>query len=242
MKSLALVLLCVLIAPALAGCADTTTTPRTTTTPTNTASTPPTATMPATQGTPVSDDFESATIGGLPAGWSVAAGNWSVVANATAPRGGKVLLSDQTQLGETTILNDAAGSWSDLEARVMFNVQAGEKGQAGGIIFRYEDAKNYYVVRYNHNELSWNLFRTIDGNREKFPGTDESAEAFHGAFHRWTELRLEARGTHIQVFSADVKVIDYTEAAANAPASGKVGLWTRYDSKTEFDDWSIAAN
>lgn len=239
LRPLATILL--LAALPLAGCADTDTTPVGGTLTSTPAMTTPTASA-RVEGTSVEEDFESVATGRIPAGWVVAAGNWSVVTNDAAPASPKVLLSDQTQLGETTILNDAAGSWSDLEARVMFNILAGEKGQAGGIIFRYEDSKNYYVVRYNHNELSWNLFRTIEGNREKFPGTDESADQFQGALGQWTELRLEARGPHIQVFSGNLKVIDYTEEDANAPASGKVGLWTRYDSKTQFDDWSVRAN
>lgn len=236
-------MLTILLAFPLAGCADNSanSTPTTSAPP----ATPPGSTTSPTEpvtGTSKTDDFEATALGGLPAGWRVVAGNWSVVTNDTAPAGSKVLQSDRTDLGETLILNDAAGEWSDLDASVMFNVLAGEKGQAGGIIFRYEDDKNYYVVRYNHNELSWNLFRTVDGKREKFAGTGEGAEAFHGALHQWTELRLEARGTHIQVSSGNIKVIDYTEEDSNAPTGGKVGLWTRYDSKTQFDGWSVAAS
>jgi hypothetical protein len=238
LETRSLTAIALLAALLLAGCANDTGAP----TPTTTTGATPVVTPSPVAGTARSDDFENATVGELPAGWRVVAGEWSVVENASAPSGGKVLLSAQTQLGETLILDESAGNWSDLDARVMFNVQAGEKGQAGGIVFRHEDEKNYYVVRYNHNELSWNLFRTVDGNREKFAGTDESADAFHGALHTWTELRLEARGDHIQVWSGAVKVIDYTEEMDGAPASGGVGLWTRYDSKTEFDAFRVAAS
>lgn len=246
LQSRILLVSALLLAVPLAGCADndgTTPTPGTSTVPT-TGTPAPSTPVSATPvvGSAKTDDFEAATLGALPAGWTVAAGNWSVVTNASAPKGAKVLLSDQTPLGETSILYDAAGAWGDLEARVMFNVLAGEKGQAGGIVFRYVDDKNHYVVRYNHNEMSWNLFRTIDGNRQKFDPTAEAATQFHGALNQWTELRLEARGGHVQVFSGPVKVIDYTEQDASAPKSGKIGLWTRYDSKTQFDDFSVAAN
>lgn len=231
-----------MIAAPLAGCAENGDDTPATSTPAGTTPTPtPVATpTPGVSGTAKAEDFESATVGGIPAGWTVVAGNWSVVENATGPKGSKVLLSDRTELGETTILDDAAGSWSDLEARVMFNVLAGEKGQAGGIIFRYEDAKNYYVVRYNENELSWNLFRTIDGDRQKFEPA-ATAATFQGGLHKWHELRLVATGPHISVFSGALLVIDYVETDADAPSSGKLGLWTRYDSKTQFDDFSVKA-
>lgn len=227
-----------LIALPLAGCADTLETPLDTPT---TGTSPPRTSAAPVQGTPTEEDFENATEGGLPAGWTVAAGEWSVVRNTTAPAESKVLMSDRTQLGETSIINDAAGEWSDVDARVKINVLAGEKGQAGGIVFRHEDEDNYYVVRYNEAELSWNLFRTIDGKRQKFQATEEAAE-FEGGLNKWFDLHLEAFGDRIRAFSGGIEVIDYTEADPNAPKSGKIGLWTRYDSKTLFDDFSVAAD
>ena len=239
LKPLTLAVLTTLVALPLAGCANTIEGPTTISPITTTPTTPPDD-EPAS-GTPTSDDFETATSGALPAGWTVVAGNWRVTTNDTAPKGAKVLLSDQTDLGETLILSDAAGEWSDLDASVKINVLAGESGQAGGIAFRYEDEDNYYVVRYNHAELSWNLFRTIDGKRQKFDGTPES-EAIEVALNKWFDLKLEANGNHIRVLSGGVEVLDYTEEDTNAPKSGKVGLWTRYDSKTLFDDFRIAAD
>jgi hypothetical protein len=226
-----------LVALALAGCTNTGTNATTTSTPvTSTATT----TSPVV-GTAQADDFEAATVGALPEDWDVESGNWSVVTNASAPKGSKVLYSDKTGLGETAIIFEGAGEWSDLEASVMVNVLGGTKGQAGGILFRYEDAQNYYVVRYNENEKSWNLFRTINGNREKFDPTAES-DGFAGGLNKWFDVRLEARGNHIVVRSGGLTVIDYTETNADAPKTGEVGLWTRYDSMTQFDDFTVAAN
>lgn len=232
-----------LAALALAGCANDADGPSAGTTPESQATTTPAVSTPATPvvGTSLAEDFENATVGGAPAGWTVVAGEWSVVENATAPAGGKVLLSDQTDLGETLILADEAGSWSDVEASVQIDVLAGEKGQAGGIVFRYEDEDNYYVVRYNHNELAWNLFRTMGGDREKFEGTPESVDAFQGALHQWFDLRVVAEGAHIQVYSGDLKVVDYNETETGAPQSGQIGLWTRWDSKTQFDAFEVKA-
>lgn len=235
MNTRTILLLTILLVAPLAGCANAPTgspTPATEPTPTPMPQTP-------VVGVATAENFEDADVGGVPTGWTVIAGNWSVIENTSAPDGEKVLLSDQTALGETAILNDAAGEWSDLEASVQFNVLAGEKGQAGGILFRYADAKNYYVVRYNHNELSWNLFRTLDGKREKFEPTEAATESFQGALHQWTDMRVVAKGDHIVVTSGNVTVIDYTETVANAPKSGKVGLWTRWDSKTEFDAFTV---
>jgi hypothetical protein len=231
----------VLVAASLAGCANTSTPTKTTTTSSTTTTMTTTSSTPPVTGTAKSDDFESATVGGKPAGWDVEAGNWSVVTNASAPSGSKVLYSDKTDLGETSIIFEEAGEWSDFEASVNIDLLGGTKAQAGGIIFRHHDSKNYYVVRYNENEKMWNLFRTIDGAREKFSST-EASSAFAGGLNNWFDLRLEARGAHITVMTGAITVIDYTEDNAAAPKAGEVGLWTRYDSMTQFDGFTLAAN
>lgn len=234
-----------MLVPAFAGCAnDATEADPTPGTPGVTASTPaattstPAAASPTVTPTPTStpaaaktESFDASA--SLPAGWTPVMGDWSVVAEASAPSAGNALKQSNASLNETMILADAFGSFSDLEASVSFRVLGGESGQAGGIMFRYVDAKNYYVARYNHLENSWNLFRTIEGKREKFQPVETE---FSANLTDWIPMRVVAEGPHIQVFTGQKLVIDYNETAANAPASGKVGLWGRYDSVVLFDD------
>jgi hypothetical protein len=187
------------------------------------------------------DSFDTATVGAAPAGWTVVAGTWKVEANQSAPSRPNLARQSARDLNETWMVFTSAGNYTDVEASVAFNVQAGEKAQAGGILFRYKDASNYYVARYNHNEGMWNLFRTIEGKREKFAPIESTLTDFHGALDMWIPMRIEAKGTHVQVFSGAMKVLDYNETAANAPTSGLVGLWARYDSVTLFDDFEVEA-
>ena len=228
------------LAPVLAGCADDAATP-TPSSPTATSDPTPTATTPTgTTGTAYETEFEEAAdANGLPAGWTIVSGAWRVETNESAPEGEHVLRQSATDVGEPAILATEAGVFDDLEANVRINVLAGEKGQAGGIIFRYEDGQNHYVARYNNAEGAWNLFRTIDGARKKFDGVEGVAST--PGLNEWWDLHLEVEGGHIVVRSGGAIVIDYTETDPAAPKAGQVGLWVRYDSQTQFDGFEVEA-
>lgn len=221
----------------VAGCASSPNGGTDATTTTSTTTTPPTTTTQAQTQTPFSDGFDTSLVGGAPAGWTVASGTWTVELNLSAPSAPNVVRQSNKTEGEPTLLADKAGEWSDLDATVKVNILGGEQGQAGGLTFRYKDAKNYYVVRYNHAEGQWNLFRTIDGKRQKYDAVENNG--FNGSLDQWFDVHLVAKGAHITVTSGNRTVIDYNETEAGAPTTGKVGIWVRYDSQTLFDDFSV---
>lgn len=221
-------LVAAVVAMLAAGCASPTPSPSTTTT------TPPTQTSPMAGEVKIVHESFDKTLDNLPSGWRAIAGNWSVVPNLGAPSAPNVLQQTATNLAFPLVVNDNAGAFSDVNVTVKFNVQSGEKAQAGGVAFRFVDAKNYYVARANGNEGNFALFRTMDGNRMKIM----EAESPTG-IDTWLTITAQARGEAISVYSGSALLFTYTETEAKAPAVGLTGVWTKDDSITLFDDFDV---
>jgi hypothetical protein len=120
---------------------------------------------------------------------------------------------------------------------------AGKEDQAGGIVFRFRDANNYYVVRANALEDNVVLYKTVNGKRSSLQvkgrmfGYGVDADVPSG---RWSTLRVEFEGKLFTVRYQGkelFKVEDTTFTDA-----GAVGLWTKADSVTHFVDFTFGTN
>jgi hypothetical protein len=114
---------------------------------------------------------------------------------------------------------------------VKFKAVAGSVDQAAGIVLRYRP-ENYYIARANALEDNIDVFKTVDGKREKvaeFPTKVTGKE--------WHTLGFTARGTHLTV-TFDGKVAGEADDTT-FPGPGKVGLWTKADSVSAFSDMRI---
>jgi hypothetical protein len=182
-------------------------------------------------------DFEDATIDKLPASWSAdktGKGDgsvWKVVEDKTAPKGPKVLAQTAAN-GPSGLFNlcvaDKA-SFVDLDLSVAFKAIAGKKDQGGGPVWRYQDANNYYVVRMNPLEDNFRLYKVVAGKRIQLATADVVA-----ADQKWHTIRVVHKGNRIQCYlngklHLDVKDDTFKDA-------GKIGLWTKADAQTYFDD------
>lgn len=117
----------------------------------------------------------------------------------------------------------------DMEVQVRFRPISGKVDASGGIVFRARDARNYYLVRANSLEDNFRLYRIEDGRRHQIASTRTKAPSL-GAWHT---LRVVAVGDHIQGFLNGELLIDHRDSGL---AAGRVGLWTKADAVTEFDD------
>lgn len=225
MRTLAVLL--ILLAAVFAGCtSDTTPTP---------TSTPATST-PATTGTATKtyhEDFDDATVGTVPNGWTSVSGKWRVDTNATAPSAPNVVRQSETDQAFPYLIAPA-GTYADGKVTVLFDVLSGAKAQAGGVTFRFVDKDNNYVARANGNEGNFALFHTIGGKREKLM----EAEAPTGT-NTWLSITAEFTAQTISIYSNTTKLFTYTETAADAPRAGSIGLWTKDDSVTLFDNFDL---
>ena len=186
-------------------------------------------------------DFENVASGTLPPGVTTALTGgggpvaWSVLDDATAPAGPKVLA--QTSRDRTDnrfpLAIFSQPTAADLDVAVRFKPVAGEVDRAAGIALRLSDADNYYVVRANALEDNVRLYKVVKGRRSQFAGADTKV-----ASGVWQELRLKVEGSRFEVF-LDGKSL-YSANDTTFATAGRVALWTKADSVTYFDDLRIA--
>jgi 3-keto-disaccharide hydrolase len=163
-------------------------------------------------------------------------GKWVVKAEAGAPSGGNVLAqvdADTTDY-RFPVAIASAPSLADVRLSVRCKPVSGKVDQACGLIFRAADPDNYYLTRANALEDNVRLYHLVKGKRVQFAGWNGKVKS--GVWH---ELRVDAKGDHFQVYFDGTPVIDATDKTFSE--AGKVGLWTKADSVTYFDDLTVTA-
>jgi len=161
---------------------------------------------------------------------------WVVKSDPTAPSPPNVLAqisNDKTDYRFPLAIADEA-SFQDLELSVRFKTVSGSIDQAAGMVFRLKDANNYYIARANALENNYRLYHVVDGKRVQFAGANLKVVS-----SEWHELRVECVGNHIICYFDNEKRIDATDDTFKS--AGKVGLWTKADSVTYFDDFQVKA-
>ena len=185
-------------------------------------------------------NFDDAAAGTSPAGWTLTMTGkgepkWTVEAEPTAPSKPNVLKQSGRATFPLAIKNDT--TIRDGFVEVKFKAVAGSEDRAAGIIWRAKDADNYYVVRANALEDNVVLYKTINGVRRSLEimgrkgGYGVSARVSSG---QWDVLRCDFTGSRFKV-TYDGQQLFEVEDTTIAQA-GMIGLWTKADSVTLFDD------
>ncbi len=159
---------------------------------------------------------------------------WIIRDDATAPSGPKVLAqvsADTTDHRFPLCVYDALTA-KDVEVSVQFKAISGKVDQAGGLVARFRDPNNYYVVRANALEDNVRLYKVVDGSRKQFAGTNAKV-----ASGTWHTLKLKVKGSHFEVWFDGTRLFEADDETLKD--AGKVALWTKADSVTEFDDLKI---
>jgi hypothetical protein len=185
-------------------------------------------------------DFETAAMGSPPDGFATAVTGgggpvtWRVIEDPTAPRGPKVLAqtsTDKTSARFPLCIYDRLTA-KDVAVSVAFKPVSGTVDQAAGLVARFKDQQNYYIVRANALENNVRLYKVERGQRHQFAGVD-----VHVPAQQWQTLALEVRGTHFWVRLNDRLLFEADDTTFKNP--GKVGLWTKADSVSYFDNLTI---
>jgi len=187
-------------------------------------------------------NFDSTAPGKLPEGWKVAetagkgkTAKWSVVKDSTAPSGGNALALIETKNSGRTfnlLIAEEMGSYKDMEIELKIKSVSGKQDQGGGFIWRAKDADNYYVARWNPLEDNFRVYYVKNGKRQQIASAKIKADP-----NKWHEMEIKHFGTTIIAEFDDkelLKIEDKTFTKA-----GKVGLWTKADAATKFDDFVI---
>ena len=173
--------------------------------------------------------FEFAQTGGGPSG------RWEILDDPAKP-GNRVLAQvDTTREDDRFPLAVASvGAFRDLRLAVRCEMIGGEVDQACGLVFRYRDSGNYYVTRANALEGNVRLYTVRGGKRRQIASW--SGDVAPG---RWHDYAVTVQGEQIRVSWDGATVIDVRDTVF--PDAGRVGLWTKADSVTWFDDLAVEA-
>jgi hypothetical protein len=136
------------------------------------------------------------------------------------------------------VLSDVAVA--DVDLSVRFKPISGRVDQAAGLVWRYQNQDNYYIVRANALEDNVVLYKVQNGRRTDLPVKGEGrtygkkAEVPAG---QWSTLRVVANGQRFEVYLNGSKLYEVEDTTFTH--AGKVGLWTKADSVTQFDDLTV---
>jgi ornithine cyclodeaminase/alanine dehydrogenase-like protein (mu-crystallin family) len=172
----------------------------------------------------------------LPPGWECGVTGkgtprWTVEVDPTAPSG-RVLQQSGSGTFPWCVKRDA--SFTDGHVEVRFKALRGRQDQAGGVVWRWKDGDNYYVARANALENNVSLYYTEKGRRITLKYVDAPVPA-----NTWHTLRAEFAGERIRVALNGRLYIELDDA--HIKGNGAVGVWTKADSVTAFDDFRYGA-
>ncbi len=177
----------------------------------------------------------------MPAGWRIrqtnpseAMATWKVTADESAPTQAHVLACTQTKnYGHTfNLAITEKTSFEDLDMTVRVKAVQGEEDQGGGPIWRCRDENNYYICRFNPLEGNYRVYFVKDSKRKQLKSI--KVETQPGT---WYTVRVTMIGNRITCYLDGKKMLEaedntFTEA-------GLVGLWTKADAVTSFDDLTV---
>jgi hypothetical protein len=195
------------------------------------------ATMAAGATPPQIENFDGLKAGAPPPGWTATKtgsgeARWTVEKDDTAPSKPNVLKQSGQATYPVCIKDDT--SLKDGFVEVKFKPVSGKEDQAGGLIWRAKDPNNYYVARANALEDNVTIYHTINGRR-----TEKKRASMKVASQQWHTLRVDFHANHFTVTLDGRKALEWDDETFRE--AGRVGVWTKADSVTLFDDFTYGA-
>jgi hypothetical protein len=183
------------------------------------------------------ESFDKEKPGAAPAGWECGVTGqgkprWTIDADGSAPSAPNVLR--QSGSGTFPWCVKKSTSIADGFIEVKFKSEKGREDQAGGVVWRWKDGDNYYVARANALEDNVSLYYTAAGRRTTIKYVDAPVPA-----NVWHTLRVEFSGKRIKVLLDGKAYIEQEDG--HIAGGGAVGVWTKADSVTAFDDFSFGS-
>ena len=182
-------------------------------------------------------NFDNLKTGAPPPGWTATKtgsgeAKWTIEKDDTAPSKPNVLKQSGQATYPVCIKDDTNLKNGFVE--VKFKPISGKEDQAGGVLWRAKDANNYYVARANALEGNVTIYHTINGRR-----TEKKRANMKVTSNQWHTLRVDFTDNHFTVTLDGQKAIEWDDTTFKD--AGKVGVWTKADSVTLFDDFSYGA-
>lgn len=183
------------------------------------------------------DNFDNLQPGTLPPSWACGVTGkgspvWKIEGDRSAPSKPNILKQSGNADFPWCVKN--AVSISDGFVEVKFKPLSGREDQAGGVVWRWKDGGNYYVARANALENNVALYHTTKGRRNTIKYVDAPV-----ALGQWHLLRVEFSGRNIKVMLDGKQYIEQNDD--HIPGAGTIGVWTKDDSVTGFDDLAFGS-
>jgi hypothetical protein len=182
-------------------------------------------------------NFDNLKTGAPPPGWTATktgsgSAKWTVEEDDSAPSKPNILKQSGQATYPVCIKDDT--SLKDGFVEVKFKAISGKEDQAGGLVWRSKDSNNYYIARANALEDNVTIYHTINGRR-----TEKKRTAMKVSTNTWHTLRVDFQDNHFTVMFDGKKAIEWDDNTFKD--AGKVGVWTKADSVTLFDDFTYGS-
>ena len=194
-------------------------------------------------------DFDKVQPGTAPPDWSFATthrgmpGRWVVQPDAGAPSVPNVfaqLAADRVPIRYALALYDK-GYCKNGDLSVEMKIISGKATQTGGLVWRYQDPNNYYLLTISADEDTIAVLKVQDGHPTPIAKLGPGLKAFQVSHkiepQEWNVLRVDFQATHMTVYFDHRKVMDAEDSTFLTP--GKTGLWTRGDTIAYFDNFRL---
>ena len=182
-------------------------------------------------------DFENETAGLPPEGFyfdttrDTTDGRWAIVKDGETQVLAQVDRNRNEHRFALAVVRE--GLVEDLRLSVRLKAVAGDVDQTGGLIWRYRNSENYYLLRADVSERKVRLYRVVNGNRIQF-AHEENVNLLRNTWH---VLKVEHAGEKIKAYLDDEMLFKVRDRTFQK--KGKVGLWTQADAVTHFDDLRV---
>ncbi|MHC4103670.1 MAG: PepSY domain-containing protein [Planctomycetota bacterium] len=183
--------------------------------------------------------FEKNEVGSVPKGWKVAetrgkgkTATWKVISDGAESKKAVAITENKNSGSTYNLLIAKETNYKDLEIELKVKSMTGKEDQGGGPIWRAKDADNYYIARWNPLEKNFRVYYVKDGRRKQLASADIETDS-----GKWHEIEIKHVGNKIVAEFDDEKVIEIEDSTF--AEGGMVGLWTKADAATAFDDFEV---
>lgn len=164
----------------------------------------------------------------LPPGWSAEKGDWLIDSEDA-----NLILKMTNNNGHNfniAVLKSRYYQNIEIEARI--KALQGDEDQGGGLVWRYMNSRNYYIVRANPLENNMRLYKVVNNSRKQMQSVATTVKT-----GEWFTVKVRAQGDRIECYLNDALIISETDDTF--PTPGLVGFWSKADAVSLFDDLKI---
>jgi hypothetical protein len=172
---------------------------------------------------------------------------WSVAQTGTGERGSWTPLEESpwrvngvAQMGSSSasVCNLCVSDYpsvKDVKLHVTLMPTSGNVSRSGGVLWRYQDAANYYATRVDFLEGNFCLYKVVAGKLIPLASREvhRTPPLVTPVQDPWHKLTARHYGNRIECWLDGTIYLEATDETISV--AGKVGLWTKADANTQFE-------